>query len=326
MKRNLIIITIVILTITAVIVADYLRWLYVKFEGISPYLAYFYLLLLLVGIIYGVAIPLWRIFTAPSMPSLRISDLPEDREQLYKFGNTLANNNNYISAKDDRKSHRKELSSRLIAVKDSDSELTKILIEEIDKRNKLIDAKIREQALSVFMITGLSQNGKFDFLANLVINLRLIHQVIELSGFRPTYAQISRLYIEVILASIITDISEEMLDDIDFSTVFEKVNLPVIFVKSFIDGSMSAIMTLRIGYITKYYIMRGTKELRKIEGNKRVRSKIRHEAILSSLAAYPVLAKEAAVKIKKSSFSFFGNSFKKLLFSFGWGKKKEATE
>ncbi|MCC8145224.1 MAG: hypothetical protein LIO93_02035 [Bacteroidales bacterium] len=323
MKKNLILILIVIIVITALVVADYLKWLYIKSYGIHPYVAYVYLLALLFLIIYAVVIPFWRIFTAPPVPSLRLNDLPAAKEDLYQYGLLLAKNNDYIRSKEERKKHRKEFLKLLELSKDSAEELQKSLIKEIHKRTQLINYKIKQQALSVFLITGFSQNGKFDFIANFLINFRLIHQVIRLSGFRPTYGQISRLYIEVILASFITDVSEEMLDDIDFSSVFDKINLPVIFVKSFIDGSMSAIMTLRIGYITKSYILHGTRELKKMQGNKKFRSKIRHEAIVSSLKAYPSLAKDAGSKIRKSSFNFLGSYMKKLFFGFGKKDKEE---
>lgn len=219
-----------------------------------------YAFYLLVGILtaFFLIVPVWRVARAPGIPAFdeeALRTMPA--EALVKLGISLARNNYYIREADRRKSHRDELTAffRTHAT-DREAVLDKIS-EEMDVRLGKMDRVIREHALTVFLITGLSQNGKFDFISAMAVNFKMIGRLVATSGFRPTYARLIRIYTQVLGASFITYFSEDMLDDIDFSSVTNTVRLPGILVSSLLDGTVTALMTLRIGYITQLYIRTG---------------------------------------------------------------------
>ncbi|MCD8260212.1 MAG: hypothetical protein LUD15_00865 [Bacteroides sp.] len=155
----------------------------------------------------------------------------------------------------------------------------------------------------------------------LIINIRMIGQLVRMSGFRPSWTQLCRIYLEVVLASFITDLSENFLEEIDFSALLSSFKIPIIFVKSVIDGSLSALMTLRIGYITRLYLVRGTDA--QTVTDRLLRRSIRQQAIKQSVMEYPSVLMEGMGKIKSTTGCAFGNWFKGFSLGSFWGGKSE---
>lgn len=311
MKKNVILLIVAIVTILVVVLLGNIVLIGDKLMNLHVYVGYAFYLILLGLLFWLVILPLLRIMNAPSTPALNVKNLPEDTDQLYKFGLLMAHNCRHIDNAADRKSHQKAFIQKLESNRDTDR-LTEVVTEEINHRMKLIDTSIRERALSILIITALSQNGRFDFITSIIINFRLIHEVVRLSGFRPTYNQLVRLYFEVLLASFITDISDGFLEEIDFSAILNSVNIPAVLLRSAMDGGLSALMTMRIGYITKSYIRKGTAKITDRKESERLRKEARREAIRLSVKTFPALAKEGFTQIKKSSFKAVGGWFKNI--------------
>lgn len=316
MKKNLFILIIAFVAILAIMLLGNIIIIGDKIMNIHFILGYVYYLLLLILLVRFVIYPLIVVFSAPPTPRLNINKLPENKEDLYNYGMLIAKNSRHIQNKKDRKEHSSALIKRLRNEKENPEQLKEIIIHEINHRMKLIDGSIREKAMSVLLITALSQNGKFDFLTALIINIKLIHQIVDLSGFRPSYGQLYRLYFEVIVASFITDFSENFLDEIDFSAILGSVNVPVILIKSAVDGSLSALMTMRIGYVTKAYIRKGTLKITDVKENRKFRKEARQEAIKQSIKSFPSLAQEGFKQVNGTSLKAVGGWVKNM-FTFG---------
>lgn len=306
MKKNIFILIIAFVGILAIMLLGNILIIGDKIMNIHFSLGYLYYLLLAILLIRFIIYPLIMVFKAPPTPTLNTNKLPQEKEELYKYGMLLACNSRHIANKKDRKNHTSALIHKLENGKDNHDQLKELITHEINHRMKLIDGTIREKAKSVLLITALSQNGKFDFLTSLIINVKLIHQIVDLSGFRPSYGQLYRLYFEVFLASFITDFSEDFLDEIDFSAILGSVSVPVILLKSAIDGSLSALMTMRIGYITKAYIRKGTRKITDVKQNREFRKEARHEAIKKSITTFPALAQEGLKQINGTSLKAVG--------------------
>jgi len=272
MKKNLILTLIVILSFMAIMLIGNIIVIGDKIARLFPYADYVFYGIILLLIVFYVVVPFFRVFFAPSIPALNNSELIGlSDEELFKFGILLAENNKYINesnkkkTKQARKAHYLELRDYFERHNGRKDNTINKISEEIDVRIKLLNKHIKEEALSAFIITGLSQNGKFDMISLLAINFRLIKKIVMSSGFRPSHRQLIWIYFNVLISSILTDIDDEVLADLDLSTITDRIKVPSIIVKSTIDGAISALLTLRIGYITKYYIVNGREKFNKKE-------------------------------------------------------------
>lgn len=132
----------------------------------------------------------------------------------------------------------------------------------LDVRYEKMETRVRDAAVSIFVITAISQNGKFDFISTLVINFRLIKGLVHELGLRPTYKQLFKLYVSVVSASIVTVTVDDLISDFDFSSLvgLQDVALLNKGTSSLLSGVMNAFVTLRVGYATIDYLELGSKQ------------------------------------------------------------------
>jgi len=138
--------------------------------------------------------------------------------------------------------------------------LSKLFDETIKKE---LNKVIVHHAETVFLSTAISQNGRLDLIAVLVINLRLIKELVTRCGFRPSYAALGKLSVNVMTSAIIA----ESLEGIDFNQLFPQqgINLlsEVPFLKvvtgSLAQGVGNALLSLRVGIITRNYLFMNLK-------------------------------------------------------------------
>jgi len=264
MKKNLILALVVILVIGAILLVGNLIIIGDKIAALFPYGDYVFYGVMGLLVVLFLIIPFIKVFLSPQLPALdetEVHDLPE--KELQRLGFLLAKNNHYIKDPSQKKMHRSNLKDYFTQhAEDKDLMIQKISIE-LEKRYHSLNECIYSEALTTFVITGLSQNGRLDFISLLVINFRLVRKVVEASGFRPTYKQLIWVYYNVLASALLTNLSDDMLDDIDMTSFAQNVKLPAFVISSFLDGAFSALLTLRIGYITKYYVLKGRKSFDK---------------------------------------------------------------
>lgn len=138
--------------------------------------------------------------------------------------------------------------------------LTNIFDETIKKE---VNKVIVSHAEMVFLSTAISQNGRLDLAAVLVINLRLIKELVLRCGFRPSYAALGRLSVNVMSTAIIA----ETLEGIDFNELFpsqgvnllSEVPLLKIVTGSLAQGVGNALLSLRVGIICRNYLFMNLK-------------------------------------------------------------------
>ena len=132
-----------------------------------------------------------------------------------------------------------------------DTEITKDI-------NKLINQKASE----VLLATAISQNSKFDALSVMLINIRLIMQIVVRCGYHPSYAQLAKLVIKVLRNSLIAYTVQSLhLEDIVVTGINKLVKgtltaIPALneIAKSLVQGSANALLTLRVGILTRKYL------------------------------------------------------------------------
>lgn len=328
MKRNLITLSVAVILLFFIFLLGNIITIGDKLGEAFPLLEWIFYALILGLIANYLLWPIIKLWKSPSFPALNI-DGACTLSQLKNFAKQLINNCDYITDDALRNQHQASQRAVLNGIESDADRLKSFITDEINLRiegskelNVLgINSRIKEWAKTVFVITAVSQNGKMDSLAVIGINLRLISDIVKASGFRPTKPQIIKLYIKVLTTSLITYITSTVLTDaMDFDptdavddisnisdnsvdvdgfdlgtslvTKLRKLPLAGVLLESAIEGTVNALMTLRIGYVTKAYLMQGPDALSGIKAKRR----IKRQAIKDSFKAFPsVIANTGAM-------------------------------
>lgn len=362
MRRNLFLIIGIFLAIFAfillgniIVIGDKLGQLthiYVEY-------AFYIVLLLLVG--YYLIRPIIRVHRAPEIPIFAV-DGDWDTKQVRDFARQLAVSCGYISDNGLREKHKRALLESIQFHSADEKVLRTIISEEINLRlegskelNILgINKRIKEWGKTVFMITAISQNSKFDSLSVMYMNYKMIEDIILSSGFRPDNRQMFKMYVNILSTALITycmsealsttssvapfdfgdfnenagaediassavesglDTGEAIDTDIDFSdevgdteglsiyTILRRIRIPGVVVGSAIDGTLNALMTLRIGYITRTYLQQGSAAFSGVK-NKRA---IKRQAMKDAVIAVPAVILSGSHVIGKKATDFVLN-------------------
>lgn len=180
--------------------------------------------------------------------------------------------------------------------------LSKVFDDTIKKElNKII---VRH-AETVFLSTAISQNGRLDMAAVLVINLRLIKELVMKCGFRPSYPALGKLSLNVMSSAIIA----ETLEGIDFNELFpsqgvnflSEVPILKIVTGSLAQGVGNALLSLRVGIICRNYLFMNLKGLTKKD--------VRRLAFGEAILLLPSVLAESMKKLPSRIKSMFEKVF-----------------
>lgn len=359
MRRNLIIIVCFFLAILALMVSGNIIIVGEKIANLTHlwWAEWLFYGLLFVVFAYYVLLPIWRIHLTPAFPALAVDEKASEA-QLKEFGKRLANHCDFIEGKQQRIEHKKTLEEKLLHASGSRTQLLQVVQNELvfrydgDKEKGVlgINGQIKEWAKTVFMISAISQNSRFDTISVMWLNYKMIESLVLASGFRPNNRQMFKIYRDILTTALITYAMSEALmktsavrpfdfgdlhdgsidnisdvdvdgvadgdvadidpDDVDFDSqmsdseglsvysILRRIKIPGVVVSSALDGTVNALMTLRIGYITRTYLQQGEQALTGIR-NKRA---VKLQAMKESLVAIPaVVASGSAVVGKKTS-------------------------
>ncbi len=163
-----------------------------------------------------------------------------------------------------------------------------------------INKIIIRNAKSVMVSTAISQNGRLDFISVIVVNLKMIKEIVQKAGFRPSYSKLGKLAANVFSTAMIA----EGLEGLDFRDIFPASTtnflseIPLIrpIASSIIQGISNALLTIRIGIVTRRYLFSEYKALNKDE--------VRVSSIKESLKILP--------KVLKDVLNFFPDKIRKI--------------
>lgn len=179
----------------------------------------------------------------------------------------------------------------------------------IEKASKIED-EVEDTASLVLMTTAISQNGILDAISIVYYNVRMIKRIIRIAGFRPSVTQIFKMvrdiFVTAFIFNTIEEINpEEMLEDVLdasgeklFGKIISKIS------GSFIQGCFSAYITLKIGYVTKYWLYMTEKDF----NEKNIKKQSRTEA--RKILVTKVLKKTVGV-VPKQAAEYAGKLFSK---------------
>lgn len=271
MKRNLLLIIGVFIGVLVILLLGNVITVGEKLGEIchTVYAEYAFYALVFILVLAFVIVPIIKVHAAPEFPALGMGDETSDLKKLNSFGRKLVSNCGYIEDAEQRAKHQETLRAELKACVEDMEGLKALIDREVALRfdgSKEMDiqgvnAKMKEWAKSVFMITAVSQNNLVDTTVVLVMNYRQIEDLVLATGFRPTRAQMFRIYANILTTTLISYCTSEVLSDLAGETTLAgaMANLKIsgVISESAIQGAVNALLTLRIGYVTKTFLMEG---------------------------------------------------------------------
>ena len=131
-----------------------------------------------------------------------------------------------------------------------------------DEIKKDITKLTIQRASETLLATAISQNNNFDAFTTIIINIRLIMQIVVRCGYHPTYPQLAKLIIKVMRNALIAYTLQSLhLEDIVINGINKLVKgalniIPGVneIAKSLTQGAANALLTLRIGILTRKYL------------------------------------------------------------------------
>lgn len=340
MNRNLYIIALIFIGFIVMIVTGNVITIGEKIGEILhfKYAEYAFYILIALLLLYFVVRPVVKVHRAPEFPKLSIKDGISIKE-LNTFARRLSNNCGYITNETMRNTHRRNLKRDIDRYAGDSKQLQELITKEIDIRingnkelNTLgVNQRIREWAKTVFMVTAISQNSKIDALSVLFLNYKMIEDIILASGFRPTKPQLFKQYVRILTTALVSYIVSGMVENMDDVTPFDfdsdagiddievdgdsgtfglfsilkKIRIPGVIAGSVLSGTVNAMLTLRIGYVTRYYLVNGFKGFKEGDSSKTVKRSAIKEAILTM----PSIIKESASVVGGKTASYLVSIF-----------------
>lgn len=171
---------------------------------------------------------------------------------------------------------------------------------------------IIKNAKTVMISTAISQNGRLDLFTVMAVNIKMVKELVVKCGFRPSFKNLGKLTANVFVTALIA----EGLEDLDFNEIFPNSttnflsDIPFIkpIASSIMQGVSNALLTIRVGIVTRKYLFSDGKEITKHE--------VRKYALKESLKILP--------SVIKQSLSVFPERIKKIFTP--KDKEKEASE
>lgn len=134
---------------------------------------------------------------------------------------------------------------------------------------KCVNALIWKNAGKVFLMTSISQNEKIDAFSSLLVNLSLVKQIVGIYGYRPDYAKMFKVYVSVLRSALMAygmqNINLGNVVTKFFTGVTKKIPFLDTVVDSAVQGTVSAFMTVLVGYKTKRYLCSDYKKQEKLD-------------------------------------------------------------
>ncbi len=259
-----------------------------RLTAISPYLAYAF---------YGLAaILVWLLILRPIniimfSPSFSVeTTLDESTRKNYLVYKRVAKR---LIALD---TFPLEEEKKLLAAMGSSILLREALNETFNQYiKKEMNQVIRRNAKTVMISTAISQNGRLDFFTVVVVNIKMIKELVVMCGFRPSFKNLAKLTTNVFTTALIAEGLENMDigDILPTSTVNAIGDIPFIkpVVSSVAQGMGNALLTLRIGIVTRKFLFSDAKEITKEE--------IRRTALLEAAGMMPLVMADAFMMLPK---------------------------
>ena len=162
----------------------------------------FYILIAVV-VLGGIVYPLVGVFFAPvfSLEKLHNADGSARRKWCKRLVDNLLENVELTPEE------QEEIKGYLSLQDETDDKLIEFFDRKITPE---LNREIFDTARKIFIITAVSQNSTYDMLGMASANFSLIKRIVEICGFRPSNAQVFRIYIRVLSMTLLAGSLEDM--------------------------------------------------------------------------------------------------------------------
>lgn len=269
-----------------------------RLRNVSQYLEYAFYGVFVIVLYFLIIRPIYIIVKSPSL-SIATS-LEQNDPQVYAIYKRVSKNiikNNKLSDDDTlllTKYNSKEellVNLQFVFEKSIKPQLNKIIINE---------------AKTVLISTAICQSARFDMITVFSVNLKMIKNLVEKCGFRPSMKNLSKLTVNVFSTALIAEGLENInIEDIVPKSSLEFLNnMPYIgtIIESVVQGAANAIMTLRIGCVCRRYLF--------TDGNIITKEEIRKQAYKEAMKLIPIVVADTITFFPKKVVKFF-SGFKK---------------
>ena len=169
---------------------------------------------------------------------------------------------------------------------------------------KQLNSIILSNAKVVMISTAICQNARIDMLTVFAINLKMIKQLVQKCGFRPSMKNLSKLTINVFSTALIAEGLENLnLDDIVPKSAMNVIgDIPMLgkVLESITQGAANALLTIRIGCVCRRFLF--------TDGSVITQEDIRRQAYKETLKLLPIVMAETVSFFPKRIVKFFSKA------------------
>ncbi len=234
--------------------------IYQFFYSFHPHAGYLSLAIIIILLIIFIIKPVMQALLTPCF-SLDISKSNKSKLNKINYRKLKKVAKNIISV---NKNVSEESKNKLREALKKDQETLSDTLKSIydDEIKKDITKLTIQRASETLLATAISQNNNFDAFTTIIINIRLIMQIVVRCGYHPTYPQLAKLIIKVMRNALIAYTLQSLhLEDIVINGINKLVKgalniIPGVneIAKSLTQGAANALLTLRIGILTRKYL------------------------------------------------------------------------
>ncbi len=253
LKKALVYVAFTVMVLFIIFAVNQTAELYALAKGVHPYLGYTALVLAGVAFALILIVPLFALFSLRSRPEMPGSvDTPEFDRYVLTLKSRLKTNPYLLGQSFVFDESREPKTEVMRALSLLDAEAAKL---------------IKRGASSVFLTTAVSQNGALDSLFVISSLVRMIWDVAHIYNQRPSFREITYLYGNI-FATVLMARSVEDLDLMDDqlepviasilggslgSLIPGTVYVTNLLINSITEGSVNALLCLRVGAMAKRY-------------------------------------------------------------------------
>lgn len=267
-----------------------------KLRRISIYLEIGFYVLVVLLIYFVIINPILIIVRSPSLSIVTTMDKRDSRAiAIYKkVAKNIAKNNELPQEQ-----------ALLLTNYKKNEELLFNLNYVFDKTvKKQLNSIILSNAKVVMISTAICQNARVDMLTVFAINLKMIKQLVQKCGFRPSMKNLSKLTINVFSTALIAEGLENLnLDDIVPKSAMNVIgDIPMLgkVLESITQGAANALLTIRIGCVCRRFLFS--------DGSVITQEDIRRQAYKETLKLLPIVMAETVSFFPKRIVKFFSKA------------------
>ncbi|NNE42119.1 MAG: DUF697 domain-containing protein [Marinicaulis sp.] len=254
-----------LIAFAALLVVGQIYLFHQLFTDIHPMLGWGFVALVTALFAWLVAWPLFKFFHMPtiahppdvdlSSPSVNAADLKERVEFDRAYLKTIIDNPALSARRDAAVSAAAALDAMVAAggsfapaLADFERERIAPLLTDLDKQ---IDDYIHKEALAVGSATAVSMNGSIDAFIVLWRNINMISRISRLYYGRPSMRLSLMILRDVMVAVLLSRALDDVTDAAGDAIGRVVSRLGGVVIGPLMDGSVNALMTLKLGYLAK---------------------------------------------------------------------------